>query len=165
MAACEHTTGVLRGNIRLLRGESLLLFDPNNDGYYKISERVANIISYFSEELTYQEMIEKLRLNGIEIDTEELHGICMFLAGNGLVIPRYGEVAARRKSVESQKKKRWLLRIASSYLFLKFPPWRPEKFLAGATPLATRLTAPWMLFLITSAQRDRSGRRSPRGWT
>ena len=47
MANTEPTTGILRGDIRLLHGETLLLFDPAADAYYKISERVANIVSYF----------------------------------------------------------------------------------------------------------------------
>ena len=147
MASLEHTTGVLRGDIRLLRGDSLLLFDPAADAYYKISERAANIISYFSEDLTYQAMLEKLHCNGIDITAEELHDICMFLAGNGLLIPRYGEVAARRERLAQQKKKTWLLRISSSYLFLKFPPWRPERFFAEIAPLVSFLTAPWLLLV------------------
>ena len=60
------TTGILRGDVRLLRGETLLLFDPGSDAYYKISERFANIISFFSEDISYEAMREKLRINGIK---------------------------------------------------------------------------------------------------
>ena len=51
MEQVKQTTGVLRGDIRLLHGESLLLFDPASDAYYKISEHIANIISYFTEDM------------------------------------------------------------------------------------------------------------------
>ena len=101
----EQKTGVLRGDIRLLHGESLMLFDPAADSYYKVTSRFADIISYFSEELSYTEMLEKLRYNGIETTVEELHKICEFLRINSLLVPRYGEISARQSQLEKLKKK------------------------------------------------------------
>ena len=74
MAYSEQTTGILRGDIKLLKGESLLLFDPASEAYYKISERFAGIISCFSEDISYEAMLKKLRYNGIETGPDELHG-------------------------------------------------------------------------------------------
>ena len=108
------TTGILRGDVRLLRGETLLLFDPGSDAYYKISERFANIISFFSEDISYEAMQEKLRINGIETTLEELHEISSFLRANTLLIPRYGETALRREQLEIQKKKTLFSRIFAS---------------------------------------------------
>ena len=47
MEAVKETTGVLRADIELLRGEELLLFDPGSDAYFKVSQRTIQIISYF----------------------------------------------------------------------------------------------------------------------
>ena len=141
------TTGILRGDVRLLRGETLLLFDPGSDAYYKISERFANIISFFSEDISYEAMQEKLRINGIETTLEELHEISSFLRANTLLIPRYGETALRREQLEIQKKKTLFSRIFASYLFLKFPPVHPEKFFKKISPAASLLASPVSLLL------------------
>ena len=147
MEIAGQSTGVLRGDIRLFRGETLLLFDPAADAYYKISERVANIISCFSEDLSYDSMIEKLRFNGIETEEKELEEICIFLRTNGLLIPRYGEVPIRRKQIEQQRNKTFLYRLSSAYLFFRFPPWRPDKFFRAIGPFASFLVSPLILFL------------------
>ena len=98
------TTGVLREDIQLLRGENLLLFDPAADSYYKISERTADIISFFSEDLPLDSMLEKLRFNGILSNEAELLEICGFLRNNALLIPRYGETTSRGEQLKNIKK-------------------------------------------------------------
>ncbi|MBR2906323.1 MAG: hypothetical protein IKC08_10535, partial [Lentisphaeria bacterium] len=147
MEQVKQTTGVLRGDIRLLHGESLLLFDPASDTYYKISEHTANIIAYFTEDMSFEAMLEKLHYNGMETTPEELHKICEFLRVNNLLVPRYGEIPLRRKMAEAVKKKTLFLRISSAYLFYRFPPWRPEKFFKAASPFLSILASPWLLAL------------------
>ena len=99
------TTGILREDIQLLRGENLLLFDPAADSYYKVSERTAEIISFFSEDLPLDSMLEKLRFNGIFSDEAELLEICGFLRNNCLLIPRYGEMSCRGEQLKIIKKR------------------------------------------------------------
>lgn len=149
MAESEQTTGVLRSDIRLLHGESLLLFDPAADSYYKVSERAADMISFFTEDLPYAKMIEKLRYNGIETTAEELNEICRFLHSNSLLVPRYGEISARQEQLAVLKKKTLLMRFASSYLFFRLPPWRPEKFFRKIAPAVSWLASPWFLLLLS----------------
>lgn len=147
MGKPQKMTGILRGDIKLLRGENLLLFDPAADTYYKISERMAGIISYFSEDLSLDEMSEKLAQNGIFTASEELDHICSFLRSNGLLIPRCGEIEKRRVQLEEMKKKTFLLRLSSAYFFFKLPPLRPEKFFNAIAPYLSFLTSRWMIFL------------------
>ena len=145
----EQKTGVLRGDIRLLHGESLMLFDPAADSYYKVTSRFADIISYFSEELSYTEMLEKLRYNGIETTVEELHKICEFLRINSLLVPRYGEISARQSQLEKLKKKTLLVRISAAYLFYRFPPIHPEHFFKAIAPYVSFLAGPLFLLLLS----------------
>ena len=147
MAYSEQTTGILRGDIKLLKGESLLLFDPASEAYYKISERFAGIISCFSEDISYEAMLKKLRYNGIETGPDELHEVCTFLRINGLLIPRYGEMTLRREQLEKQKEKTLLLRLSTICLFLKLPPVHPENFFRKIAPFVSFLAAPWSLVL------------------
>ena len=147
MTAQVKSTGVLRGDIKLLHGDTLMLFDPAADAYYKVSERLAQIISFFSEDLPLPEMAEKLHRHGINAEIEEIHEICLFLRQNGLLIPQYGETEKRRVLQESLKKKTLLLRISSAYLFFRFPPIRPEKFFNTIAPLVSVLTSRRMILL------------------
>ena len=147
MGGPVQTTGILRGDIKLLRGETLLLFDPSADAYFKISERTADIIAYFSDDLTFEAMEKKLRYNGIQADQEELLSISMFLRNNGLLIPRYGETALRQDQMESIKKKTFLLRLSSAYLFFRLPPIRPEKLFQKIAPWVSLLVSRYFMLL------------------
>lgn len=147
MGKKPQTTGVLREDIQLLRGENLLLFDPAADSYYKISERTAEIISFFSEDLPLDSMLEKLRFNGILSNEAELLEICGFLRNNSLLIPRYGETTSRGEYLKKLKKKNSLLRLSSASLFFRLPPWRPENLFQKIGPYISFLTSRPMLLL------------------
>lgn len=128
MDASTLTTGILRPDIELLRGDELMLFDPGADAYYKITPQMFKLITHLTEELPLPEFQQRLMANGIAVSLEELQETIMFLRQNNLLIPRYGEAAARQQQIKKLKEKNKVLHICSSYLFFRLPPWRPEKF-------------------------------------
>ena len=134
MEAVKETTGVLRADIELLRGEELLLFDPGSDAYFKVSQRTIQIISYLTEDIPLDAFQEKLSSNGISVTLDELRKILIFLKQNNLLIPRQGEMLLQQKKLQHFKEKNWFLSISSSYLFFRLPPWRPDSFFKKIRP-------------------------------
>ena len=105
MEAVKETTGVLRADIELLRGEELLLFDPGSDAYFKVSQRTIQIISYLTEDIPLDAFLEKLSNNGISVTLDELRKILIFLKQNNLLIPRQGEMLLQQKKLQHFKEK------------------------------------------------------------
>lgn len=128
-------TGVLRPDVELIRGDSTLLFDRQKDVYYKIDGRALKIVSYLTESMPVDVFLENLHRNGICIERKELIGLLAFLRQNDLLLPQPGEMAEKKKMQEEFRKKHWLLRFSSAYLFFRLPPWRPERFFEKAGPL------------------------------
>lgn len=68
----EPVTGVLRGDVELIRGNPPLLFDRQADAYYKVSPEMLDVIAYWNESLPISQFQEKLDRNGIAVDRETL---------------------------------------------------------------------------------------------
>ena len=79
MAAAKETTGVLRADIELLRGDELMLFAPGADSYFKVSGKTVQIISFLTEDIPLENFLEKLSQNGISVTIDELSKILFFL--------------------------------------------------------------------------------------
>ena len=148
MAAAKETTGVLRTDIELLRGDELMLFDPGADSYFKVSGKTVQIISFLTEDIPLENFLEKLSQNGISVTIDELSKILFFLRSNNLLIPRPGEVVRQQQKVQQFKEKNWLLNFSASYLFFRLPPWRPEAFFQKIRPYVSFLGSRQLLFLL-----------------
>lgn len=105
MEAAKETTGVLRADIELLRGEELLLFDPGADAYFKVSQRTVQIISFLTENIPLDIFLEKLSRNGISATLDELKKTRIFLRTNHLLVPRQGEMLLQQKKLQQFKEK------------------------------------------------------------
>lgn len=146
------TTGTLRPDIELLRGEELILFDPGTDAYYKITPQLLKLLNYWTEDLPLEEFKQKLLANGVCVSDEELQETLLFLKQNNLLAPKYGETAVKKQQIKELQKKNRFLHICSSYLFFRLPPWRPEKFFQKYHSFLTIFTSkPFLLILLLIA--------------
>ena len=148
MDAAKETTGVLRPDIELLRGDELLLFDPGADAYFKVSPKTVQIISLLTEDIPLDSFLEILSRNGISATGDELKKILLFLRSSNLLVPRPGEVLVRQKKARQFKEKNWLLSFSASYLFFRLPPWRPENFFQKIRPYISFLGSRQLLILL-----------------
>ena len=148
MQAAKETTGVLRADIELLRGDELMLFDPGSDSYFKVSPKLVQIVSFLTEDIQLDTFLERLSRNGISATMDELKTILVFLRSNNLLIPRQGEVVQQQKKLKQFKEKNRLLSFSSSYLFFRLPPWRPETFFKKIQPYISFLGSKYLLFLL-----------------
>ena len=116
MDASKLTTGMMRPDIELLRGENLMLFDPGADAYFKITPQMLKVISRLNEDLPLTEFQQRLLDNGISISMDELTEIVIFLKQNNLTIPQYGEIAIRQQQIKKLKEKSKRKQLKSIYL-------------------------------------------------
>ena len=121
------SSGILREDIKLLRGEETLLFDPGADAYFKVSPKLIEVISFMTEDMPIEEFQKKLDLNGVVISIEELQEIIIFLKQNNLQVPAYGEMSIKKQNLEKVKGDTRFLRFCAAYLFFRLPPWRPAR--------------------------------------
>ena len=56
--------GIIRPDIRMIRREPLMLFDPQADAYYRISERAGRIISQMTTVMVLSDFLAKLEKDG-----------------------------------------------------------------------------------------------------
>lgn len=148
MDAVKETTGVLRADIELLRGDELLLFDPGADAYFKVSPGTVQIISFLTEDIPLDDFLEILSRNGISATRDELKKILFFLRSNHLLVPRQGEILLQKKRLQQLKEKNRLLSFSASYLFFRLPPWRPETFFKKIRPFVSFWGSKQLLFLL-----------------
>jgi len=134
-------TGVLRPDVELIRGDSMLLFDRQKDAYYKVDGQTLNVISFLSESMPVDLFLSHLRKNGIVIDRENLLAILDFLRRNNLLLPTSEEMLRKRDARREYRNKNRMLRLASAYLFFRLPPWRPGRFLKKAAPFMSFLAS------------------------
>ena len=125
MNEAEIKIGVLRQDIELIRGQKNMIFDPAADSYFKVSAQTLKIMSFMTGTVTVSEFIDKLEKNGVPAKKEDVSELYVFLKNNNLIVPEYGEVAARCKKEQEQKEKSRFLRFSAAYLFFRLPPWRP----------------------------------------
>ncbi|MBO5822044.1 MAG: hypothetical protein J6R86_03430, partial [Lentisphaeria bacterium] len=152
MEQSKLTSGILRPDIELVRGENLMLFDPGADAYFKITPQMLKVISRLTEDLPLQEFQQKLQACGICVSIEELTETVIFLKQNNLTVPQYGETAIRQQQIKILKEKNRLLYIFSSYMFFRLPPWRPENFFQRYRKIFNIFTAkPLLIFLLIFA--------------
>ena len=103
MELSKLTTGILRPDIELVRGENLMLFDPGADAYFKITRQMLKVISRLTEDIPLPEFQKRLQADGISVSTEELAETVIFLKQNELTIPQYGETVIRQQQIKKLK--------------------------------------------------------------
>lgn len=144
--------GNLRADIELIRpgrhGNYSMLFDPTSEQYYKIGEDAVRILSRLDQPYELDAFMERLKRTGVHAEKSEVVELVNFLVQNNLLAPGYGQIEQQRKMVGKIKKQTRLLRWASVYMFIKFPPLRPARFLAAIRPYTDFLASRWMLVLI-----------------
>jgi len=125
----------LRHDVQILReGGKVMLFDPTADAYYQVSPESLEILQYLSESLKLSDFVERLNARGIACTKEDVARVVGFCQQSNLLVPRFGEVATKRRKMDEMKKKTWFLRFCSAYLFFKLPPIRPERLFAAIAP-------------------------------
>ena len=144
----EPVTGVLRGDVELIRGNPPLLFDRQADAYYKVSPEMLDVIAYWNESLPISQFQEKLDRNGIAVDRETLLQLLAFLQQNNLLAPGYGHIGVKRDRQAELREKTAFLRFSAAYLFFKLPPWRPERFFEKIAPFTGWLCSRWIILLL-----------------
>ena len=126
--------GNLRADIELIRpgrhGNYSMLFDPTSEQYFKISEDAVRILSRLDQPYELDAFMERLKRTGVHAEKSEVVTLVNFLVQNNLLAPGYGQIEQQRQMVGKIKKQTRLLRWASVYMFVKFPPIRPAP--AGA---------------------------------
>ena len=144
--------GNLREDIELIRpgrhGDYSMLFDPSSEQYYKISEDAVRILSRLDQPYELDAFMERLKRTGIHTEKREVVALVNFLVQNNLLAPGYGQIEQQRQMVSRIKKQTRLLRWASVYMFIKFPPLRPARFLAAIRPYTDFLASRGFLLCV-----------------
>ena len=112
----------------MIRREPLMLFDPQADAYYRISERAGRIISQMTTVMVLSDFLAKLEKNGIAASAAEVVKLLTFLQQNNLLVPEYQEASQKREKLADIREKSRFLRWASAYMYFRLPPLHPEKF-------------------------------------
>lgn len=138
----EPVTGVLRRDVEFISSGGVpMLFDPQADAYYRVSEDMLAMAKYLTASMPVSEFIRRLALDPGEASTRRVLGLLAFLRQNNLLEPAYGETGAKRENARQMKKKTAFLRFTAAYLFFKLPPIRPERLY--------RRIAPWVSWLCS----------------
>ena len=148
MATPEPVTGMLRGDVELIRGNPPLLFDRQADAYYKVAPEMLDVLAYLTESMPVSQFREKLDRNGVSISQETLLKLLTFLQQNNLLAPEYGHIGIKRDRQAALKEKTAFLRFSAAYLFFKLPPWRPERFFERIGPYVSWLASKWIILLL-----------------
>lgn len=148
MADAEIKTGILRHDLELISDSENIIYDPAADNYFKVSAKTLKMMSLLTDNVSVSELIANLAKIGISASKEEILNLYVFLKQNNLLIPEYGEIAAKRNKEQAVKDKTFLLRFSAAYLFFKLPPWRPENFFKKIAPFVSFLASKWFLLLF-----------------
>jgi len=131
----DPVLGVLRSDVQILReAGKIMLFDPTADAYYQITPDSLEILQYLSEPMKLSDFVARLNARGIPCTNEDVACVVGFCQQSNLLVPKFGEIAMKRKKMDEMKKKTWFLRFCSAYLFFKLPPIRPERIFAKLAP-------------------------------
>ena len=148
----QPMTGVLRQDLEIIppgkHGTFAMLFDKNADAYYRIDARMAHVISFLNVSEPIDTFLEKMKSYGTPVTKEELIQILSFLQQNNLTIPEYGRMQMKYKQQKEMMEKTTFLRICSSYMFFRLPPWRPEFFFESIRPYVSWLASKQLIYLL-----------------
>jgi len=142
----------LRADVELIKpgrhGDYYMLFDPASEQYFKIGKEAAEILSRLDQPYELDVFLDRLKRTGVQADKGDVMSLMAFLMQNNLLAPGYGQIEQQQKKVEEIKRQTRLLRWASVYMSVKFPPLRPARFLAFIKPYTDFLVSKWMLTIL-----------------
>jgi len=148
-------TGQLRRDIQLFTGQpdengmpTWVLFDPVTDKYFRISEREHLMISLLYENKPVNDFYDKSISLGSTIDRDGVFNVIAFLMNNNLMMPVYGSTYKRLRDQKEEKQGRYFMHLMHSYLFMKFPLFSPDAFLAKTAPFIFSLFNKWTLMIL-----------------
>lgn len=141
-------TGIFRPDIRIIRRDPVMLFDPQADAYYRISARAARIISRMTSVMSMDDFLTELEKNGISATAGEVSKLLAFLRQNNLLVPEYSELSFKRGKLSEAREKSRFLRWAAAYMYFRLPPMHPEKFFRAAAPYLSPLASKKFIFLL-----------------
>lgn len=148
----EIFTGELRKDLRIIRpekdGDSIMLFDPVSENYFRITPSTALILGRMNKNCPLEEFEQKLTRAGIPFSHDELLGLISFLQQNNLTAFEIGAYENKKKMIANVKEQTWLLRLASVYMFFKLPPWHPDRFLKAIGPYVSFLAGKFFLYPV-----------------
>jgi putative peptide zinc metalloprotease protein len=148
----EIFTGELRKDLRIIRpekdGDSIMLFDPVSENYFRITPNTALILGRMNKNCPLEEFEQKLTRAGIPFSHDELLGLISFLQQNNLTAFEVGAYENKKKMIANVKEQTWLLRLASVYMFFKLPPWHPDRFLKAVGPYVSFFAGKFFLYPV-----------------
>lgn len=117
------------------------LYDPVSEKYFKINQKVYEIIKYLLAGKRVPEMEHFQNDSVIPGSKEDISRVITFLKKNNLLL----EVPAKEAS------KGFIAQLFKSYIYFKVPLWRPEGFLADTKFLARLILNKYTVSLFTLA--------------
>ncbi len=148
-------TGTLRQDIELFPGErssdgdpTWVIFDPVADTYFRISDENYRIVSALTGNQELDAFMQKLRNSGIAADQDSVLGVLNFLNNSNLMQAVYGSTEAKINKTRDFKRSMFWQRVMSSYLFLRLPLLRPDRFLTRTANAVNTIFSKWALFLL-----------------
>lgn len=148
----SQLTGVLRPDVEIIQpgkhGDYPMLFDPQSDSYYRISSQTLRVVSHLTVSLPISQFIEKLSGQGVTVTLEDMVHLLAFLHQNNLMAPEPGQTREKYRNLQEAKEKTAFLRFSSSFLFIRFPAWKPEAFFRHMAPYVSWLWSKWFIIAI-----------------
>ena len=103
----EIFTGELRKDLRIIRpekdGDSIMLFDPVSENYFRITPSTALILGRMNKNCPLEEFEQKLTRAGIPFSHDELLGLISFLQQNNLTAFEIGAYENKKKMIANVK--------------------------------------------------------------
>ncbi len=154
-AGAAEALPALRDDLRLYPGApaadgspSWTLYDPVRGRYFQLGHLAFQLLRHWplGEPARVARAVE--RDSGLEVDTETLQEMVLFLRANNLVAgDAAGQLASYRAQVDASRLGwwKWLLH---NYLFIRIPLVRPDRFLDRTLPWVRPLLSRRFLLLV-----------------
>ena len=115
------------------------IYDPVSENYYKINQKVYEIIKHFSVSKSIPDLEDSLAHKGVPGTKEEIVQVILFLKKNKL---SFNEVL-------KEPSKSFASRLLKSYIYFKVPLCRPDKFLSDTISFSYLFLNRFSVILLT----------------
>ncbi len=147
--------GELRKDLKIFPGnkndfgeKTWVIFDPAADKYFRISEKEYSIIIFFDKNLSFEDLLEKVKIVNVQIKKEDVLAVISFLSNNNLLLSSYLVTENRLNQVRQFRSKILATKLMSSYLFFRIPLWSPDNFLTKTVDLVRAVFNKWLLLFL-----------------
>lgn len=157
LGGVEKPLAPLRDDLVLQRGAPAitgeprwLIYDPIRHRYFEITEQFFELLAVWGARTRAALKADAERSYGRSIDDEQIDELTQFLHANSLTdAPANGDSLAYLEQAEKAQRS-LLMQGVHGYLFIRFPLFRPTRFLAATLPFVTFLYSRWMLWLTVT---------------